>query len=124
MSFIQIKPFIKTNIHIVNLKTHIKTDYDFYIGRPSVLGNPYTYLDKSIAKIKLDSRDDAIESYRVYFYKQIETNVEFINEINKMLDCYKNNHILYLCCWCHPKPCHGEIIKKYLENEIRKLIYK
>lgn len=119
-----IKPFIKTNIQIVNLKNHTPTECDFYIGRPSIFGNPYTHLDKSIAKIKLDSRNDAISMYREYFYEQIKTNIDFIDEINKMLNCYKNNHVLYLCCWCHPKPCHGEIIKEYLENELKKLIYK
>jgi hypothetical protein len=110
---------IKTNIKIVNIKNHLHSDFDYYIGRPSVLSNPYSHLEKSIAKYKVDSRDIAIDKYEEYFKEKIKTDQKFIDELNKLIDFYLLNKQLNLCCWCYPKRCHGEIIKNYLEEQIR-----
>ena len=116
----QIKPFIKTNITLVNKKTHIPTDYDYYIGRPSILGNPYSHKKDSIADIIVKNREIAIDSYRTYFYNKIEKNgKDFINELDKLLFFYKENKHINLVCWCYPKRCHGEIIKEYLEEKMK-----
>ena len=93
----------------------------FYIGRPSVLGNPYSHKKESIADIIVGTRDKSIDLYEKYFYDKIENNdILFISELNKMLDFYKENKELNICCWCSPKRCHGDIIKDYLEKEIKK----
>lgn len=116
----QIKPFIKTNITLVNKKTHTPTEYDYYIGRPSILGNPYSHKKDSIADIIVESRDIAVDSYRNYFYKRINDNDDkFINELNKLYNYYKENKQLNLVCWCYPLRCHGEVIKEYLEEKIK-----
>ena len=41
------------------------------------------------------------------------------NRVYKLIDFYLLNKQLNLCCWCYPKRCHGEIIKNYLEEQIR-----
>ena len=120
-----IKPNIKTNINIVNKKNHIPTEYDFYIGRPSILGNPYSHKKESIANIIVESVDIAIDSYKEYFYNKIKCDdIDFINELNILLSFYKENKKLNLVCWCYPKRCHGEIIKEYLENILISEFYK
>lgn len=115
----QIKPFIRTNIKIVNKKNHIPTEYDFYIGRPSILGNPYSDKKESIADIIVSNRDEAVDSYKKYFYERIKSDDVFKDELNKLYVFYKEHHKLNLCCWCYPKRCHGEIIKEYLEDKMK-----
>lgn len=111
-----IKPFIKTNINIVNLKNHIPTEYDFYIGRPSILGNPYTHNTNSkYAKYIVGSRNEAISKYEQYL-EDNKDNEEFKNAFNIMVELYKTHKALNLCCWCYPKPCHGKYIKNFLEK--------
>lgn len=111
-------PFIKSNIKVVNKKTHEPTEYDYYIGRPSMLGNPYTHLDTSkLSKFKVDTRDEAIALYEDYFYERVNNyDIDFLNELDKMYKIYKEHGELNLVCWCKPKSCHGDHIKKYLEN--------
>jgi len=114
-----IQPFIKTNIKVANIKNHIRTDYDFYIGRPSLLGNPYSDKKESIAKIIVDSRDEAMDMYKEYFYKRIESgDKDFIDELDKMYNFYKEHGKMNICCWCFPKRCHGNIIKEYIVNRL------
>ena len=58
-------------IHIININ---KEDYSnkpnyYYIGRPSILGNPYTHLQLETTKAiyKCSNREIAIEKYADYF---------------------------------------------------------
>jgi hypothetical protein len=113
-----ITPFIKTNVEVVNLKEHVPTEYDYYIGRPSPLGNPYTHLKTSkTAEFNVSTRDESIKFYRPYFYDKIESNdKEFIDAINEILTIYKKYGQVNLCCWCKPKSCHGDCIKEYIEK--------
>ena len=118
-----LKPFIKTNIRIVNIKNHDKTEHDFYIGRPSIFGNPYSHKDNSIADFIVDSRNESIDLYRKYFYYRIESGDKvFIDELDRMIDYYKEHGKLNISCFCAPKRCHGDIIKEYLENKLRNII--
>ena len=111
-------PFKKTNIEVVNKKTHIPTEYDYYIGRPSPIGNPYTHLKSSkAAEFVVDTRDESIESYEQYMNDKINSNnTEFVSSLNEMIDIYNTYKMLNLVCWCKPKTCHGDYIKKYLDN--------
>lgn len=113
-------PFIRTNIKLVNIKNHIPTEYDFYIGRPSILGNPYSHKEHSIADVIVDSTNESIDLYKKYFYGRIESgDKDFIDKLDKMYDFYKEHGKLNICCFCFPKRCHGDIIKEYLENKLR-----
>lgn len=115
-----IQPFIKTNIKVVNIKNHIPTEYDFYIGRPTVLGNIYSHKKQSIADILVENRDIAIDKYKEYFYERIGCDDrDFIDELDKLYHFYKEHGKLNLCCWCAPKKCHGDVIKEYLENKLK-----
>ena len=115
-----ITPFIKTNIEVVNIERHTITPYDFYIGRPSAVGNPYSHTPYSkLAKFIVSSRDEAIESYEKYMLDKIESDdEEFMGAIDEMLEIYKDFGKLNLCCWCKPKRCHGDYIKSYLDKRI------
>ncbi len=112
-------------IQIVNKHYHTPTKNDFYIGRGSPLGNPYTSLKdkKTKAKHVCDSREESVEKYRIYLLKEIaERNPVICNELNKIFLAAKkaneNNRVIYLVCFCKPKLCHGDIIKNIIEQKI------
>jgi len=110
---------LNDSIKVVNKYTHIETEYDYYIARPSILGNPYSHNKNSIAKYYVESRNIAIDKYKNYFYEKINTDNEFKNEINKLIKIYKENKKINLVCWCKPKKCHGDIIKEYIIKKIK-----
>lgn len=106
-------------INVVNKYKHIPTKYDFYIGRGSLLGNPFTSKDlsKTKAEFQADSVEDSIEKYENFLNKKIIDDIDFKNVINDLKKLHKMNIEINLVCFCSPKPCHGDIIKKIIENE-------
>jgi hypothetical protein len=96
--------------------------YNFYIGRPSILSNPFTYngCRTNIAKLSLKTREDAIEAYKRYFDKMYGTNEEFTKAFDEIYRHYKNGEDIYLQCFCKPKPCHGDYIAEQLQRKLIK----
>ena len=100
-------------INIINLK-HSKPvkEYDAVVDRTSKLGNPF-YM-KSEAE-----RDNVCDKYIEYFYRNIQASGSFKTEVNRLVDLYKKHGHLNLFCWCAPKRCHAETIRKYIYYRIR-----
>lgn len=97
-------------IEICNLrKQKPKEIYDVKVDRTSVLGNPFFM--KSEAQ-----RDEVCDKYETYFKNKIKTDYVFINELNNLVKLYEEYGNLRLFCWCSPKRCHAETIKKWLEE--------
>jgi len=84
---------------VVNIRS---SKYDYYIGRPSMLGNPFRIGQGG-------SREEVIQKFREYFYARIDTDCKFrelvLSLAGKILGCY-----------CKPKACHGDIIAEYLNG--------
>lgn len=77
-----------------------------YIGRPSILGNPFASL----------SREEAIEAYDAYLREKIaEKDTVIVGELERLYQI-ANNEPLRLICWCSPLPCHGDIIKNVINE--------
>jgi hypothetical protein len=78
-----------------------KSQYDVYIGRGSIWGNPFVMQSES-------QRTEVIAKYKKHLWDQIRTG-----EITKAqliaLDGKR------LGCFCAPKPCHGDVIKAAVE---------
>lgn len=91
-----------------------KEKYDVYIGRGSIFGNPFTHLPlaRTFAMYQVDSREEAIDKYKEYFYNRIEHDEEFLIEILKLKD-------KTLGCYCKPNSCHGDIIADFLDNTLK-----
>lgn len=69
-----------------------KDDYDVYIGRPSIWGNPF--------EIGKDgTRDEVVQKYKIWVMEQPEL-VKRISELRGKV----------LGCWCAPKKCHGDVL--------------
>jgi len=76
--------------------------YDVYIGRPSKWGNPYSHISDTLAKFKVDSREEAIKAYR-----------DWINQPEQAWlkkDAKEELRGKVLGCWCYPRPCHGDVL--------------
>lgn len=74
---------------------HCKREpYDVYIGRPSKWGNPF--------EIGKDgTREEVIEKYEAWLQTQ-----------TPLLSALKELKGQTLGCWCSPKPCHGDVLKR------------
>ena len=94
-------------------------NYPIYRGG-SVLGNPYTDkpLSKTLAVYQVRNRDEAIDRYGSYFDMQYGRNKEFTELIDEIYHLYKNGEDVYLGCFCHPLPCHGDFIAKQLQKKL------
>lgn len=78
-----------------NLVVHCKkSPYDVYIGRGSKWGNPFV-IDQD------GTREEVIAKYAEW----IKTQPELIASLPEL-------HGKILGCWCSPKPCHGDILKR------------
>jgi hypothetical protein len=112
-------------IIVYNIKTDDYTSHpnNFYIGRPSVLSNPFTHDGKrsNLAKLSFKTREEALEAYELYFEKMIESDKAFQDEFNKIYEKYKNGEDVYLGCFC-PKSlrCHGDVIIEKLQQRLIK----
>jgi len=85
-----------------------------YIGRPSILGNPYSHKAGTLAQYKTASVEEACSSYESYARERIKSDPLFRSEI---LACYGET----LGCWCKVRghePCHGDVIVKLISELI------
>lgn len=89
---------MKNNL-LVNIK--YTNNYDVYIGRPSIYGNPY-HLGKH------GNRKEVINKYRIYFYKKLELDDIFRQQV-------LNLRGKILGCHCSPLECHGDVILEWLD---------
>jgi len=81
--------------------------YDVYIGRAGrgqegYFGNPFTLEPGG-------TRGSTLERYRRYFYDRLKSDPEFRQRIHALKG-------KTLGCFCKPHPCHGDIIKEYLDS--------
>ena len=99
-----------------NLHEWCNDGNNYYIGRKGVvfINNVRYPLVHSIFhnpfKVGRDGdRDEVLKKYKEYILEKIEKESDFKNEI-LMLKGKK------LGCWCHPLPCHGDILLEIIEN--------
>ena len=74
----------------------------------SLLGSPFVLYKET-------GRDIVCDQYEEYFYNTVLKNQNAV----ALLDFYKKESLtsnIALSCWCAPKRCHGDTIKKYLDN--------
>ena len=89
-----------------------------YIGRQnhayklsqSSLANPYVIGESTL------KRHQVIELYRQWLWQQIKSWQQTgnlnpaVEELLWICDRIKKGEKLTLTCWCHPLPCHGDVI--------------
>lgn len=91
-------------INVIGVPMNIPGEY---VGRPSVLGNPF-------AMGVHGDRTEVIAKYRVWLNDQLHDNEAVVAELQRLvLLAYEGD--LNLICWCAPRPCHADVIKSCIE---------
>ena len=81
--------------------------YDVKVDRTSVLGNPFYMKSEK-------DRNSVCDMYEELINKP--HTKEFNDVLNKLHALYKQHNKLRLFCWCSPKRCHAESIKRWILN--------
>lgn len=105
-------------ITVVNKHYHMPTPNDIYCGRGSKLGNMYSHMPGTKAEFIVESRDVAIDKYEEWLLQQLANKNPVI--------CRSMNYIFFkarygnvnLVCYCAPKKCHCDVIKRVIEEKI------
>lgn len=99
----------------------------FQVDRSTVLGNPASHLEKSNAKVKTKTVDEAVSYFDGWLflnYRESDINAS-LNYIYQQALLYPT---IYLGCWCmdelDPKPydhnCHCTVIRRVLLRRYRR----
>lgn len=83
-----------------------------YIGRPSVLGNPWTHKPGGLARYLVRSREEAIALYAADLDAQPRTSPAW-REIQRIAALPGD---VELECWCAPLACHGDVIAERIRQ--------
>lgn len=95
-------------INVRNKKTYKNNGY--YIGRPSLLGNPFKITEGQ-------TREKCIERYSYYIKNLIEKREEHVmKELESIFAGLVATGRVDLLCWCAPEPCHGDVIRRLIQN--------
>lgn len=81
-----------------------------YIGRPTKWGNPYTHLEGTLAKYKVENRQAAVDAFKKYLDQAIAANPQILETIKRELGGKD------LVCWCAPLACHGDYLIQLANN--------
>lgn len=85
-------------------------DQGVYVGRPTALGNPYS---TGMGRMR------AIDQYRVWLRKKLEEKDPVVcGAMERLRRRAVEARRLMLVCWCHPLPCHAEVIADELARVI------
>lgn len=83
--------------------------YDVYCGRGTPWGNPYSHDRRWVSPDKVcASRDEAVEMYRLHFYKCLHTVPGFAEQTRSLAG-------MRIACSCKPARCHCDIIVEWFE---------
>lgn len=110
-------------VTVVNKYKHTPSENDVYIGRGSVLGNPFTSIKsrKTKATFVCNSIEESITSFEKYIQNKIskDKDKDKVNcgELNRIWKLAKEGDV-NLVCFCKPKSCHGDVIKNIIEGKL------
>jgi hypothetical protein len=113
---------VPMTIEVVNIRTvstaAIHNGGAIYIGRAnpsyglaqSPLANPYKLTSEA-------ERDAVLEQYRQWLWRELRRSVDTpaARELRRLLTIWQHEGVLYLACWCAPKICHGDVVKRAIE---------
>lgn len=93
-------------IRVVNTAKERPTEYigRAWAGKPaSPLGNPFKLKGE-------ESRGAVIQSYRQWLWMKWAENGPEKEELLRIARRVKAGEEVTLGCWCHPHPCHGDVV--------------
>jgi Domain of unknown function (DUF4326) len=92
-----------------------------YIGRGTPLGNNWSHVAGTAAQFRVETRLDAIAEYRRWLWTQIQSaKGPAFEALQQIKDRVTNGDKINLACSCHPKACHGDVIKSAIEYLVQR----
>lgn len=96
-----------------------------YVGRPSALGNPFTHKQAVKARhpelVLVGSREEAVACYERWLRAELAKGNRRVREaMNSLWRRWREDGELVLVCWCAPKACHADVLKRVLEETLAK----
>ena len=73
-----------------------------YVGRPSKWGNPFTHLERSVARCRVRTREEAVTAYRDWLISAPEAAA-----LRASLPELRGRDLV---CWCAPLACHASVL--------------
>lgn len=93
-----------------------------YIGRRNKTYNLKASPLANVFSVKLNGRESSINKYSTYLFQQLTSRKGYVyDELMRLAHLHSQGKDLKLACWCSPKPCHGDVIKKivlWISNNI------
>ena len=94
---------------------NIRTNQDgVYIGRRmpgrngSPLGNPYTLTPRT-------ARAAVIAEYEAWLDVQLSSGTRVRRAFDQLVEAARHGDLVLLC-WCAPLECHGDVIRRRIED--------
>lgn len=84
----------------------------YNVARPNTLGNPF-HIGKD------GDRTEVITKYRKWLWAQYQQKGKVYNALCHLLREAQQYDEISLICYCHPLPCHADVIKACLEWMIK-----
>ena len=102
-------------VELINISlSDLDKDKYVYIGRGSVLGNPWSH-KKSKYKTKwVPTREESIEKFREWIISRMSPSYPQYRAIEECVKRILSEKTLILGCFCAPLPCHGEVIAELI----------
>lgn len=75
----------------------------------SSFGNPFWMKDES-------ERNKVCDMYEFYFKDKLLKDKLIVESLERLKERSKKGENFALLCFCYPKRCHGDTIKKYLDS--------
>lgn len=76
------------------------------------LGNPFSLED-------FNSREIVIKKYANIFLEKYTDDEEFKSAVDELIQrVQESEETIKLGCWCAPKACHGDFLKKFIMMNI------
>jgi hypothetical protein len=106
-------------IQVVNKYKHKPTPNDIYIGRGSPFGNKYVFTESKFPDtIRVKNREEAIQKYEEHFGWAVCNEPVVYALFSTLVDRELREEDTFLVCYCHPNACHGDVIKKMVDEKV------
>lgn len=106
-------------IRVIHHNERVYTPWEVYVGRPSPLGNPFSHIKTTVPTFRVLTREEAIINYREWLAERVaKGDFKVMQALSELVLVHAKYRQLDLVCWCHPRPCHANVIAKYLSERI------
>ena len=96
------------------------------VGRPSVLGNPFSHLPHVRNVTHVPTVEDAVQAYKSWLKQRITDSITVVDALNHIINVGTKHGTVHLACWCKdetkPLPsdhvCHADVIRNAIMTHL------